>query len=156
MAWGRGYSAKIFRATNSRARRITSDKSLAMHICSLVPRPPRPAFVACSTKSGGRLVSFPDPPRNTVAEKGNVSRFAFRVSHSAFRIPRFAFRVWRFAFRASISMGGTYVGWVSCSQVCTIDKSYTIDNRDVKSLLSMLIRARAPGAGDRNGLNSVM
>ena len=23
-------------------------------ICSLVPRPPRPAFVACSTKSGGR------------------------------------------------------------------------------------------------------
>jgi len=28
----------------------------------------------------------------TVAEKGNVPRFAFRVSHFALRIPRFALR----------------------------------------------------------------
>jgi len=72
-----------------------------------------------------------------VAEKGNVSRFAFRISH-------FAFRVSHFVFHASFSMGGTYVGWVSCSQVCTIH-----------------IRARTPGtgprrAGDRNGLNVVV
>jgi len=50
-----------------------------------------------------------------VAEKGNVSRFAFRVSHFALRIPRFALRIPRFALRASLSMGGTYVGWVSNS-----------------------------------------
>jgi len=33
---------------------ISKVESLAQVLLSLVPRPPRPAFVACSTKSGGR------------------------------------------------------------------------------------------------------
>jgi len=47
-------------------------------------------------------------PRLRWPRKGNVSRFAFCVLHFAFRVLRF------------VSMGGAYVGWVSCSQVCTI------------------------------------
>jgi len=46
-----------------------------------------------------------------VAEKGNVSRFAFRVSHFAFRVSRFAFRVSHFAFRVSRFV---FNGWNLC------------------------------------------
>jgi len=53
-------------------------------------------------------------------EKGNVSRFAFRVSHFAFRIPRFAFRISHSAFRVSRFV---FNGWNLCGLGFLLHKS---------------------------------